>query len=437
MRRALFVSLTACLGLIAVAAVAGSLAESTPAAGKAITPSPIYTAAQLGAPAGDDWLMHMGNLKGWRYSSLTQINKTNVGTLKLAWKVDLGYCSTNNSACGSFEANAVVANGVQYIQDPFGAVYALDGATGARLWTWKPTYDAGFGLGSGSRKPGVAIGEGKVFFGLAGRQLYALDQTTGADVWATEVGPYKNNAKVSSAPIYVNGMVLVGDGSGDSGGNSPSIQAFRAANNGKRIWSWSPIPSPGQPGYKTWTNNGKGGNGSTLYGGGSFWESPIVDPKRKPGSSAPATRSRGTRAAPVSNLYTDSIVALEPLHGSAEVVLPAGAPRPVGLRPAEQRRHVRRQVQGRRQDGRAPAVAYVNKVGMTFVLDRETGKPLIPVKEVRCRRARSPTSTPGRRSRSRGDAERPVQPDRQGRHPVHDADRRHGRRRPVRHGDRA
>ena len=142
MRRALFLSLTACLALLAAAGLAGSLAQSTPAASKAITPSPIYTAAQLGAPAGDDWLMHMGNLKGHRYSSLTQISKANVGTLKLAWKINLGYCTTKNAACGSFEANAVVANGVQYIQDPFGAVYALDGATGARLWKWTPTYEA-------------------------------------------------------------------------------------------------------------------------------------------------------------------------------------------------------------------------------------------------------------------------------------------------------
>ena len=139
MRRALFLSVTACLALLAAAGLAGSLAESTPAASTAITPSPIYTAAQLGAPAGDDWLMHMGNLKGHRYSSLTQISKANVGTLKLAWKINLGYCATKNAACGSFEANAVVANGIQYQQDPFGAVYALDGATGARLWKWTPT----------------------------------------------------------------------------------------------------------------------------------------------------------------------------------------------------------------------------------------------------------------------------------------------------------
>ena len=295
--------------LLVAAGLAGSLAESTPAASTAITPSPIYTAAQLGAPAGDDWLMHMGNLKGHRYSSLTQISKANVGTLKLAWKVDLGYCATNNAACGSFEANAVVANGTYYIQDPFGAVYALDGATGARLWKWTPTYDAGFGLGSGSRKPGVAIGEGKVFAGLADGQLYGLDQTDGTVLWSTEVTPWRTGGKTSSAPIYVNGMVLVGDSAGDNGGSSATMQAF-TANNGKRIWSWGVIPTVGQPGYKTWSANSAGYTNNSTNGGGSMWESPIIDPKLNLaifGTGNPVPwNSRG----PGTNLYTDSIVAL-------------------------------------------------------------------------------------------------------------------------------
>src|SRR5678815_4731365 len=257
MRRALFLSVTACLALLAAAGLAGSLAESTPAASTAITPSPIYTAAQLGAPAGDDWLMHMGNLKGHRYSSLTQVSKANVGTLKLAWKINLGYCATKNAACGSFEANAVVANGVQYMQDPRGAHYALDGPPGARLWNWTPTSEAGFNVGSGSRKPGVAIGERKVFAGLADGQLYGLNQTDGTVLWSTEVTPWRTGGKTSSAPIYVNGMVLVGDSAGDNGGSSATMQAF-TANNGKRIWSWGVIPTVGQPGYKTWSANSAG-----------------------------------------------------------------------------------------------------------------------------------------------------------------------------------
>ena len=128
------------------------------------------------------------------------------------------------------------------IAPPLGKVFAIDAATGNIIWTYTPSYAGevlnngrNFNPGSGGRLPGVAVAEGKVFFGLQDGRLIALDQTNGLPVWETSVGSYKNNAKVSSAPIYVDGMVLVGDGSGDSGGNSPSIQAFRAANGAKRL----------------------------------------------------------------------------------------------------------------------------------------------------------------------------------------------------------
>ena len=394
MRRGLMVSLTACLGLLVTAALAGSLAESTPAASRAITPSPIYTATQLGAPAGDDWLMHMGNLKGHRYSSLTQISKANVGTLKLAWKINLGYCTTKDAACGSFEANAVVAGGTQYMQDPFGSVYALDGATGARLWKFLPIYETaprctptgscepGFSTGSGSRKPGVAIGEGKVFAGTADGKLYGLDQVTGNILWVTEVTPWRTGGKVSSAPIYVNGMVLVGDAAGDNGGSSATMQAF-TANNGKRIWSWGVIPTVGQPGYKTWSANSAGYTNNFTNGGGSMWESPIIDPKLNLaifGTGNPVPwNSRG----PGMNLYTDSIVALNLYTGQMvwyyqtthHDLWDADLPNNGAMFTAKYK------IKGKLVS--RPGVVYVNKYGMHFILDRETGKPLLPIPEVK------------------------------------------------------
>ncbi len=167
------------------------------------------------------------------------------------------------------------------------------------------------------------------------------------------------------------------------------MQAFRAANGG-RLWSWSAIPAPGQPGYETWTNDGKGGNGCSLYGGGSFWESPIVDTKRNMlivGTGNPEPwNSRG----PGMNLYTDSIVALDLYTGQLkwyyQVVhhdlwdsdLPNNGVMFDGKFKVDGKKVTR------------PAVAYVNKVGMTFVLDRETGKPLIPVDEVKVPQSTAP-----------------------------------------------
>jgi quinohemoprotein ethanol dehydrogenase len=393
----------AVLAIVAAFGILTAGASSTRVATKTITPSPPWTAAQLSAPAGDNWLEYYGGLSGERYSSLTQITPSNVSSLKEVWHMSLGTCtpgiiagtpvvpgapngaSNNPTNCGSMESNPVAVDGVLYTTNaPLGQVFAIDAATGTNIWTWTPSYageflnnGSAFTPGSGGRRPGVAVGEGLVFVGLPDGRLVAINQVTGTQVWETSVGSYKNNAKISSAPIYVNGIVLAGDGSGDSGGNSPSLQAFRA-QNGARIWTWSPIPSPGQAGYSTWTNNGKGGNGSTLYGGGSFWESPLVDTTRHlvvVGTGNPEPwNSRG----PGMNLYTDSIVGLDLYTGQ--------------LRWYFQQVHHDMWDSDLPNNGvlfdakfngvKHPAVAYVNKVGMTFVLDRATGKPLIPVKEV-------------------------------------------------------
>ena len=120
------------------------LNPSRPGNQHAITPSPAYTAAELNAPAGNNWLSHMGNLPGWRYSSLTQINKSNVATLKEAWHINLGTCpaGTKNATCGSLEANAVVADGTYYFTTPKGETFALDAATGAQIWKYTPTFES-------------------------------------------------------------------------------------------------------------------------------------------------------------------------------------------------------------------------------------------------------------------------------------------------------
>jgi len=392
--------------VVAAGAIA-SIASSSRQATRAITPSPVWPAKTLMAPAGDNWYEYYGALTGQRYSSLKQITTSNVGQLKQVWQISLGTCTasliagdpvipgaprgaTNNPTnCGSMESNPVAIDGVLYTTNaPLGEVWAIDAKTGATIWKWTPSYAGQFlnsgaiySPGNGGRRAGVAVGEGLVFNGLPDGRLVALNQVTGRLEWEAFVGSYKRGSKISTAPIYVNGIVLTGDGSGDNSGVSASVQAFRASNGGK-LWSWSAIPHPGQPGYETWTNDGKGGTGSSDYGGGSIWESPIVDANRRTlyvGTGNPEPwNSRG----PGANLYTDAIVALDLYTGQLkwhyQVVhhdlwdsdLPNNGVLFDGKFKVGGKLVTR------------PAVAYVNKVGMTFVLDRQTGKPLIPVDEV-------------------------------------------------------
>jgi glucose dehydrogenase len=142
MRRVALLAL-ACACLLVVVGASVTQSGAAPTAVKAITPAPAFTADELNAPAGNNWLSHMGNLAGWRYSSLTQISKSNVATLKEAWHINLGTCppGTKNASCGSLEANAVVYEGTYYYTTPKGDVFALDAATGAQIWHYVPTFE--------------------------------------------------------------------------------------------------------------------------------------------------------------------------------------------------------------------------------------------------------------------------------------------------------
>ena len=265
------------------------------------------------------------------------------------------------------------------------SLFAIDAATGSIIWTYTPSYagetlpngDA-FSPGSGGRRPGVAVGEGKVFVGLPDGRVVALNQTDGSEAWESAVGSYKVNAKVSSAPIYVDGMVLVGDGSGDGGGASPSLHAFRAENGGQ-IWAWSPIPAPGQPGFNSWGGTCATGNGSVNYGGGSFWQSPIVDTKRNLLVIGTGNPEPWNTRCPGKDLYTDSIVGLDLRTGHMKWYFQTAhhdlwdSDLPNNGVMFDGKFKVKTKV-GKKTVTKSttrPAVAYVNKYGMTFVLDRQ------------------------------------------------------------------
>ena len=130
--------------------------------------------AQTGASAGADWAHYGGTQFSWRYSSLDQINTQNVKSLAPAWLFQTGDYAEN------LQATPIVENGVLYLITARTHVYALNAATGSTIWHYAPPdlapqYQVGF---LGSR--GLAIGDGKVFFGTRDNYMVALDQKTGS-----------------------------------------------------------------------------------------------------------------------------------------------------------------------------------------------------------------------------------------------------------------
>src|SRR3954469_23404283 len=167
------------LVVIGVIAVAVALIVATAGRGHgnqsaSISVAPAFSAADLYANAGDDWITNGGGTTNDRYSTLSGINTSNVGKLKVAWKIHL---KSGGTRAYSQEATPVVYKGVMYISTGNDDVFALDAATGKQLWVWKSgvpvkkitTACCGFS------NRGVALGDGKVFIALITGQLVALD----------------------------------------------------------------------------------------------------------------------------------------------------------------------------------------------------------------------------------------------------------------------
>ena len=173
MRRSRWLRGATLLVVLTVVGVLATSAESKLTSSKVISPAPAWTAAQLSAPPGNDWLEYYGDLSADRYSSLNQITTSNVGSLKEVWHMSLGTCTasiiagdpvvpgankgqTNNPTnCGSMESNPVAVNGVLYTTNaPIGQVFAIDAATGNIIWEYTPSYAGETNLNGSVYSPG-------------------------------------------------------------------------------------------------------------------------------------------------------------------------------------------------------------------------------------------------------------------------------------------
>jgi quinohemoprotein ethanol dehydrogenase len=370
-------------GLVLLAVGAG-ISSASSSRTTAITPSPAYSASQLDAYAGNDWLSNGGDLSDDRYSTLKGITSSNVGKLTQAWHIHLGECAAYQAAnapiapgvpatCPGQEANAVVANGVMYIASSMSKVFAYDATNGNLIWQYTPTFDPGFNIGTGGRQPGVSVGQGFVFLGQRDGKVVALNQINGAVAWTQTLAPWQKGVRLSETPMYYNGEVIEGTSGADGGSTSNQMMALNATS-GALLWSWSIIPNYNQPGGNTWPWSGTGAN----YGGGAMWENPSIDSKDGLvifGTGNPVPwNSRG----PGADLYTDSIIALNVNTGAFSWAyqtvrhdlwdsdLPNGTVQ-FNMKVNGTSTHV---------------IADVAKFGWTWVLNAKTGKPVLPVKLV-------------------------------------------------------
>jgi quinohemoprotein ethanol dehydrogenase len=227
------------------------------------TAPPAFTAAQLAAPAGANWIDFGGDSRDDHYSSLNSIKLSNANQLQTAWHIHLPEAPGLNS-----EGGGIAYNGVYYYGAGDDDIYAINGSTGAIIWEYKPsTPQAHAGL------RGIAMGDGKIYFNEYDNYIVALNATTGAQVW--KIGPVGDPTagEYNPSPItYANGMLFSGTGGSDSG-----IRGFIAAynaSNGKQVWKTYVVPAAASdPGFASW-----GAPADLAHGGGGDWGKVVADP---------------------------------------------------------------------------------------------------------------------------------------------------------------
>jgi alcohol dehydrogenase (cytochrome c) len=311
-----------------------------------------------------NWLTYAGSYKSQRYSALDQINRQNVSRLKLAWSYQI-------QRAGVIETSPLVVDGVLYLTEPPSTVTALDVRSGRPLWTYSPNIPPDvIVIGSPPVNRGVAILDDTVFVGTVHGHLVALDARSGIVRWDITVDDNKAGYYLTLAPLALDGRIIVGV-SGAETGIRGFVDAYDATS-GKRLWRTHSIPAPGEPGNETW---GKGDAWKT--GGGSTWLTGSYDPQLNllywtTGNPGPDWNADNR---PGDNLYTDSVLALDPSNGritwhfqfTPEDVHDWDANQMVILFDG--------QVRGRERK----LIAQANRNGFYYVLDRATGEFLTGV----------------------------------------------------------
>ena len=358
-------------------AAAAALACISPASAQTGTPIevekvPAFTAAELMAQPITGWLTHGGNLYNQRYSPLEQIDRENVAELKGAWRTHLNGSGLEPKYSG--EATPIVHNGVIYVSTGANDVFALSVASGEILWQYEAELDPDISsVCCGWVNRGVALGDGKVFIGQLDARLVALDQRSGEPVWVTQAERWEEGFSITSAPLYYNGMVITGFAGADRGTRG-RVKAYDA-DDGSLLWTFYTIPGPGEPGHESWPAD----SDVWRYGGASVWQTPAVDPAlgllyfatANPGPDYNGSIRAGD------NLYSSSIVAVDVDSGEYRWhfqqvhhdIWDYDASNPVVLFDAR--------IDGRRRKG----IVEVGKTGFAYILDRETGEPLIGIEE--------------------------------------------------------
>ena len=262
-----------------------------------------------------NWLMYNRTYDGQRFSPLDQINKDNVKGLKLAYSISLMPPAgvAGNYKYAGLEGTPLVLNGKMFVTDGWSRVYKLDLTDPKRAtieWIMDPQSTPGASIVEPPNNKGVALLGKNVYSLTFDGRLIATDADTGEEVWEQNVQTDPKEG-FTMAPLAIGKNILIGTANGDAGGRH-WIEA-RDAETGEMKWQFYTVPEPGKPGSETW----KDSKNNWQNGGGAPWNTGTYDPAANLtywGTGNPFP-DFDPASRPGDNLYTNSVVALDPDTG--------------------------------------------------------------------------------------------------------------------------
>jgi quinoprotein glucose dehydrogenase len=367
-------------GAVALAVALGLGIASEWAAGQE-SPAP-------GAQQDRDWPAYNGGVNGDHYSRLAQINRNNVGQLKVVWQFDTG-------EKGNLQTNPLVVGRVLYACTFSGKVIALDAATGHLLWTFDSSVANSDKTIGGASQPSRGLAywtdgkSGRIFAGVM-NYLYALDANTGKPI--AEFGDQgrvdlrkglredldakfeQQSIALTTPGVVYKDLIIVGGRNPETHPAPPGyVRAFDVRTGALR-WTFHTIPQPGEFGYDTWPPAAWKDAGAA-----NNWSGMTLDRERGivyvPTGSAVFDFYGGDRIG--NDLFADTLLALDAntgkrlwhFQGVHHDVWDRDFPAPPAL------------VTVTREGKPVDAVAQTTKQGVVYLFDRTTGAPLFPIEE--------------------------------------------------------
>jgi alcohol dehydrogenase (cytochrome c) len=288
--------------------------------------------ADLLEPLSESWPSYSGDYTGRRYSTLTQVNQSNVKQLTLAFTATLsggpggsgggpgapppaivGGEGSGDVAVGgatTIKGAILSVNGVLYVTVPDN-VWALDAHDGREIWHYFWKTKGGTHIGN----RGVAMWGNYLYFVTPDDYFVSLDARTGKERWHKEAAPFSQQYFLTSAPMAIGNHIIVGTGNDL---DSPGYLMSFDPETGAEQWRFYTVPmNPGDPGLETWKSLD-----AARHGGGHPWLPGVYDPETKlyifgTGNPTPAYTSK-PRGEGLDNLFTCAIVAVNVDTGKME-----------------------------------------------------------------------------------------------------------------------